>query len=160
MLEVGPESAGSRPGPACYGRGGIRATITDAFAACGLVGLSTLGYAAVTIDRDRARTAVKILADQLDRSIEQTAEAIIRITVQKPDFPCFPLEPGPASKAGHADVWLDGAACRAAVYRRADLRAGQTFAGPAVVVQDDCTTVIPGGFQARVDEYANLRIAS
>ena len=46
------------------------------------------------------------------------------------------------------------------MYRRADLRAGQTFAGPAVVVQDDCTTVIPGGFQARVDEYANLRIAS
>jgi N-methylhydantoinase A len=37
VLKVGPESAGSRPGPACYGRGGTRATITDAFVACGLV---------------------------------------------------------------------------------------------------------------------------
>ena len=37
ILKVGPESAGSRPGPACYGRGGTRATITDAFAACGLI---------------------------------------------------------------------------------------------------------------------------
>jgi len=34
ILKVGPESAGSRPGPACYGRGGTRVTITDAFAAC------------------------------------------------------------------------------------------------------------------------------
>ncbi len=51
VLKVGPESAGSRPGPACYGRGGTRATITDAFAALGLVGLSDIGYSAVTIDR-------------------------------------------------------------------------------------------------------------
>src|SRR6266567_3000873 len=55
VLKVGPESAGSRPGPACYGRGGTRATITDAFAALGLVGLSDIGYSAVTIDADRAR---------------------------------------------------------------------------------------------------------
>ncbi|MGI4940922.1 MAG: hydantoinase/oxoprolinase family protein, partial [Janthinobacterium lividum] len=53
VLKVGPESAGSRPGPACYGRGGTRPTITDAFAACGLVGIAELGYAAVTVDRQK-----------------------------------------------------------------------------------------------------------
>ena len=332
VLKVGPESAGSRPGPACYGRGGVRATITDAFAACGLVGLSTLGYAAVTIDREAARTAVGALAARLDRTVEQTAEAIIRIavsgmfqevsgliarfgidprefaclafggagpmmacflarelrmqevvvpptpgvlsalggliadlksdfirtvyvelgdgsaaeieaayrelaaqakawlrgdqgydgpytlarsaelryrgqsfeidtpvpdgagwqaiadgfhaahqrvyghadraapiqaialrvvisgTVQKPDFPSYPLEPGPATPDGHAEVWLDGGMRRAAVFRRASLRAGQVFAGPAVVVQDDCTTVMPAGCTARVDAHLNLRI--
>ena len=81
VLKVGPESAGSRPGPACYGGGGTRPTITDAFAACGLVGLSTLGYAAVTIDQALARTSIAPLAERLGRTIEQTAEAIIRIAV-------------------------------------------------------------------------------
>jgi N-methylhydantoinase A len=332
ILKVGPESAGSRPGPACYGLGGTRATITDAFAACGLIGLSTIGYAAVTIDQSRARAVVGELASQLDRTVEQTAEAIISIAVSgmfqevsalvsrfgidprefacvafggagpmlgcflarelgmkevvipptpgvlsalggliadlksdfistvyvelgpdsaeqierayrsleeraedwlrrdqgysgpftiahsaelryrgqafeidtpvepgadwqtiagsfhaehqqlyghadrdapiqaialrvvitgsvtKPEFPRFESRPGPAPKADRADVWLDGQQCDAAVYRRADLNSGQSFAGPAVVVQDDCTTVVPGGFTVRVDEYTNLRI--
>ena len=38
VLKVGPESAGSNPGPVCYGRGGTRPTITDAFAAIGVLG--------------------------------------------------------------------------------------------------------------------------
>ena len=332
VLKVGPESAGSRPGPACYGRGGTRPTITDAFAACGLVGLSTLGYAAVTIDQGRARTAIDTLAAPLGRSTEETAEAIISIAVSgmfsevsglvsrfgidpreyaclafggagpmmacflaralsmqevvvpptpgvlsalggliadlksdfirtvymdltetaapeidaaysaleaqardwllneqafegphriqrsaelryrgqsfeidtpvapdsgitgmaesfhrehervyghadrhapiqaialrvvisgavaKPAFPTHPLEPGPAPEAGRARVWMDGAHHDAAIYRRKDLRAGQTFHGPAVVVQDDCTTVVPPDFAGRVDEHTNLRL--
>jgi N-methylhydantoinase A len=332
ILKVGPESAGSRPGPACYGRGGTRATITDAFAACGLIGFSTIGYAAVTIDQARARAVVGELAGQLDRTVEQTAEAIIRIAVSgmfqevsalssrfgidprefacvafggagpmlagflarelgikdivvpptpgvlsalggliadlksdfistiyldlnasaekpieqawqalearakdwlhrdqgysgqftivrsadlryrgqsfeidtpvepgagwraiadsfhaehqrvyghadrdspiqaialrvvitgavaKPEFPRFTMQPGPAPAAGRADVWLDGERCDAAIYRRGELLAGQSFSGPAVVVQDDCTTVVPAGFAVRVDEYTNLRI--
>jgi N-methylhydantoinase A len=332
ILKVGPESAGSRPGPACYGRGGTRATITDAFAACGLIGFSTIGYAAVTIDQARARAVVGELATQLNRAIEQTAEAIIRIAVSgmfqevsalvsrfgidprefscvafggagpmlgcflarelgmqeivvpptpgvlsalggliadlksdfistiyleldahseqrieqtyqalearaedwlrgdqgysgqftiarsaelryrgqafeidtpvrpgagwrmiadsfhtehqrvyghadrdapvqaialrvvivgsvpKPEFPRFEAQPGPAPEAGRADVWLDGEQTSAAIYRRTELVSGQTFAGPAVVVQDDCTTVVPAGFAVHVDEYTNLRI--
>jgi N-methylhydantoinase A len=46
------------------------------------------------------------------------------------------------------------------VFRRTDLLPGQVFAGPAVVTQDDCTTVVPPGMVTRVDEYANLRIVS
>jgi N-methylhydantoinase A len=336
VLKVGPESAGSRPGPACYGRGGTRATITDAFAALGLVGLSEIGYSAVTIDRAAARRVVGELADKLGRTTEQTAEAIIRIAVSgmytdvsalvsrsgidprefsllafggagpmlgcflarelsmqevvvpttpgvlsalggliadlksdfiktlyadldaatagvirrefellkgravewlrhdqgyqgahtltysaelryrgqsfeidtpldpdvieacdiaaiakafnrehervyghsdphaaiqvislrliisgktvKPDFPRRELKPGKAQPIRQAEVWLDGAQRQIDLYRRVDLVPGQTFSGPAVVTQDDCTTVVPRGYVTRVDEYANLRI--
>jgi len=81
VLKVGPESAGSRPGPACFGRGGIRATITDAFVTCGLVGHSDLGYRAVSIDVEASRRAVGELAAKLNASIEETGEAIIQIAV-------------------------------------------------------------------------------
>jgi N-methylhydantoinase A len=334
VLKVGPESAGSRPGPACYGRGGTRATITDAFVACGLVGISALGYAAVTVDRDRARAVIGALGEQLGRSIEETAEAIIRIAVSgmyaevsalvsrfgvdlrefaclafggagpmmacflardlgmkeilvpptpgvlsalggliadlkndflttvyldldedaavairtafaalekralawlredqgydgayafaysaelryrgqsfeidtaldagivadhaaiaeafhqahervyghadrtaplqviairlvisgetaKPEMTRHALQPGAAVAGGHADVWVDGARRSAALFRRAKLLPGQHFAGPAVVMQDDCTTVVPPGFTVTVDAHANLRI--
>jgi N-methylhydantoinase A len=336
VLKVGPESAGSRPGPACYGRGGTRATITDAFAALGLVGLSEIGYSAVTIDRAAARRVVGELAEALGRTTEQTAEAIIRIAVSgmytdvsalvsrsgidprefsllafggagpmlgcflarelsmrevvvpttpgvlsalggliadlkndfiktlyadldattasvirrefellkgravewlrhdqgyqgahtltysaelryrgqsfeidtplepdvieacdiaaiakafhrehervyghsdsraaiqvislrliisgktvKPDFPRRELKPGKAQPIRQVEVWLDGAQRQLDVYSRADLLPGQTFFGPAVVTQDDCTTVVPRGYVTCVDEYANLRI--
>ncbi|CAH1690262.1 N-methylhydantoinase A [Hyphomicrobiales bacterium] len=336
VLKVGPESAGSRPGPACYGRGGERATITDAFAALGLVGLSDIGYSAVIIDRNKARAVVGELADKLGKTIEETAEAIIRIAVSgmytdvsalvsrfgidPRDFSCLafggagpmmacflarelnmnetvvpptpgvlsalggliadikndfiktlysdlvpatgetirsefagleakahdwlhkdqghegehrliysaemryrgqsfeldtPLDPGvvaagdtvavanafhaehqrvygnsdpaaavqiislrlvisgrtsrpefkrhalvsePAAPRRHAEVWLDGALRSVAVFARADLKPGQSFAGPAVVTQDDCTTVVLPGMGVRVDAYANLRI--
>lgn len=336
VLKVGPESAGSQPGPACYGRGGTAATITDAFVACGLVGNAALGYSAVTVDREKARAAIGVLASRLGRTIEETAEAIIRISVSgmyaevsalvsrfgvdlrefacmafggagpmmacflardlrmkeilvpptpgvlsalggliadlkndflatlyldldaagaatmreafaelrthavdwlrqdqgfegpyrlvysaemryrgqsfeidtpldvdmvesadhaamaeafhvahkrvyshadrdaplqviairlviigataKPTTPRHPLQPGPAPEAGRTKVWLDGQWRLAALLERAALASGQTFAGPAVVMQDDCTTVVPMGFQGRVDEFGNLRI--
>ena len=81
VLKVGPESAGSNPGPACYGRGGTRPTITDAFCVCGFLGETELGYSAVDIDRDRARTAVGEIAAQLGLGLEETAEAIIKVAV-------------------------------------------------------------------------------
>ncbi|MEO8135460.1 MAG: hydantoinase/oxoprolinase family protein [Betaproteobacteria bacterium] len=81
VLKVGPESAGARPGPACYGQGGTRATITDAFVACGLVGHADLGYNAVKVDLAKARAAVGELATKLDRSIDETAEAVIQIAI-------------------------------------------------------------------------------
>ncbi|MBV8912633.1 MAG: hydantoinase/oxoprolinase family protein [Acetobacteraceae bacterium] len=336
VLKVGPESAGSRPGPACYGRGGTRPTITDAFAACGLIGLSDVGYGAVTVDAAKARAAIQPLAEHLERSVEETAEAIIRIAVSGmyaevsglvsrfgidprefaclafggagPMMACFlardlamqevvvPPAPGvlsalgglladlkndflttlyldldavapaamrdafqvlearaldwlrrdqghegphrmaysaemryrgqafeldtplpaeaiaeadgaaiaeafhrthetvyghadrkaplqvvavrlvisgetpkpamprheevdePAPKVRDAQVWLDGAMRPAGLYRRAELKSGHRFAGPAVVTQEDCTTVIPPGFAARVDQWTNLRI--
>jgi N-methylhydantoinase A len=81
VLKVGPESAGSEPGPACYGQGGEQATITDAFAVSGFLGHHELAYDSVALDVERARTAVGALAEQLGRGLEKTAEAILQIAV-------------------------------------------------------------------------------
>ena len=81
MLKVGPESAGADPGPACYGKGGTRATLTDAFAVLGFVGQVDLGYETVQIDADRARTAVETLATPLSMPVEQAAESMVRIAI-------------------------------------------------------------------------------
>ncbi|CAM5519016.1 hydantoinase/oxoprolinase family protein [Frigidibacter albus] len=81
ILTVGPQSAGSTPGPACYGRGGVQPTITDAMAAANLIGHGTLGYGAVTVDRAAARAAIAPLAAKLGASIEETAASIVEIAV-------------------------------------------------------------------------------
>ncbi len=81
VLKVGPESAGSSPGPACYGRGGTRPTITDAFAVCGFLGQHDLAYGAFRPDIALARTAIETVATPLGMSVERTAEAIIRIAI-------------------------------------------------------------------------------
>lgn len=81
MLKVGPESAGSVPGPACYGRGGTRATITDAMAVLGWLGHAPLAYSTIRMDRALAAAAVGALADQLGRGLEETAEAIVDVAV-------------------------------------------------------------------------------
>jgi N-methylhydantoinase A len=58
-LQVGPESAGSTPGPCCYSRGGRRATVTDADAALGW--LPTTGFAGgrMTLDVEASRDAIR-----------------------------------------------------------------------------------------------------
>lgn len=81
VLQVGPESAGSSPGPACYGRGGTRPTITDAFAALGMLGGGDLGYNAVQVDVDKSRVAIASIAEKLGRTVEETAAAMIDIAV-------------------------------------------------------------------------------
>jgi N-methylhydantoinase A len=336
VLKVGPESAGSTPGPACYGRGGERPTITDAFAVLGLLGAAELGYGAVTLDRAAAETAVGGLAKKLGLGLCETAESIIRVsisgmyleisklmsrhgadprsftllafggagpmaacllarelglarvvvpptpgvlsayggliadmrndfirtafvdldpdglavleghaaelegqalawlhdeqsfrgearliysadmrylgqsyeietqvdradiaagnlatladafhakhaqvydhsdpqapvqvvnlrlvvvgTVAKPDFTEQPLDPGVAEPLRQVEVFLDGAPHPAGLYERARLTPGQTLTGPAIIAQDDCTTVVPPGLGVQVDSWGNLII--
>ncbi len=81
ILRVGPESAGSKPGPACYGNGGERATITDAFVVLGYIGQFDLGYSAIEIDVTKARGAVDFLAEKIGKDSEETAQAIVDIAV-------------------------------------------------------------------------------
>ena len=77
-LRVGPESAGSEPGPASYGRGGDRPTVTDANLVLGRIvpGKSLSG---VNLDEELARQAVDRLARQLSLGVEECAEGIIRV---------------------------------------------------------------------------------
>lgn len=79
-LLVGPESAGSDPGPACYGRGGTRATVTDADAVLGR--LPAVGFAGgrMTLDLDAARAAIeRDVASPLGMDVESAASGIARI---------------------------------------------------------------------------------
>lgn len=81
VLKVGPESAGSTPGPACYGKGGERATITDALVVLGFLGRSALGYSAVEMHPDLARAVIDDVAGKLSMTAEAAAEAIVRVAV-------------------------------------------------------------------------------
>ena len=81
VLKVGPESAGSSPGPACYGLGGARPTLTDAFAVCGYLGADKLGYGAVQMHPNLAQKAVAGIADAIGRDVPGAAEAIINVVV-------------------------------------------------------------------------------
>jgi N-methylhydantoinase A len=81
VLKVGPHSAGSTPGPACYARGGTEPTITDAFVVCGFLGQSTLGYSAVALDQKAAHEAVTKIATKLGRDLYTTAQNIIEVAV-------------------------------------------------------------------------------
>lgn len=75
MLRVGPESAGSTPGPICYGRGGLRVTISDANLLLGRLPAARFGQAA-----DAARVAMaEQIGTPLGLSVEQAAEAVVRI---------------------------------------------------------------------------------
>ncbi len=75
-LRAGPESAGAVPGPAAYGRGGLRPTVTDAHVVLGHVAAGAWS-GGVTIDVSLARTAMQTIADPLGVSVERAAEALI-----------------------------------------------------------------------------------
>jgi len=79
LLQVGPESAGAAPGPACYGQGGSRATVTDANLVLGRLRPGAFLGGAMSLDVDAARQAVAEIAQQLELSLEEAAEGIIRL---------------------------------------------------------------------------------
>lgn len=75
-LRAGPESAGAAPGPAAYGRGGVRPTVTDAHVVLGRIPPG--GWSGgVTIDVDRAAAAIGTLADPLGVTVARAAEALV-----------------------------------------------------------------------------------
>ncbi|AXR78037.1 N-methylhydantoinase A [Natrarchaeobaculum sulfurireducens] len=78
-LQVGPESAGADPGPACYGQGGEEPTVTDANVVLGRIPPSVQLGGRMDLDREAAREAVATIADQRDSSVEEAAQAILDI---------------------------------------------------------------------------------
>ena len=79
LLKVGPESAGAVPGPACYNKGGILATVTDANVILGRLPDTSLLDGRMTIRRDLAEEAIDILAEKLGMSREDTALGIVQV---------------------------------------------------------------------------------
>jgi len=76
-LRVGPQSAGSEPGPVCYGKGGTEPTITDANLLLGRLE-HTLG-GKMNLDISAAEKSMENLAEKIDLSTLATAEGMIRI---------------------------------------------------------------------------------
>lgn len=79
LLQVGPESAGADPGPACYGRGGRYPTVTDANLVLGRLRADAFLGGAMTLDVAAARTVIGRLAETLAMTLERAAEGIIRV---------------------------------------------------------------------------------
>lgn len=79
LLRVGPQSAGSVPGPACYPGGGNLPTVTDAAVVAGYIDPHLFLGGRMTLDAAAARMAVATVADRLSLSVEETALAILTI---------------------------------------------------------------------------------
>jgi N-methylhydantoinase A len=79
FLQVGPQSAGASPGPACYGHGGGDATITDADLALGRLDPAFFLGGRMRLDPALAWRALATLGDRLGRSEVETASAMVRV---------------------------------------------------------------------------------
>lgn len=80
LLQVGPESAGAQPGPAAYGRGGRRPTVTDALVVLGYLNQDSLLGGRLQIDADAARRAIRAeVAQPLKLDVEQAAHGIFTV---------------------------------------------------------------------------------
>ncbi len=82
LLKVGPQSAGSNPGPACYGRGGKHATVTDADLVLGLLDADNFLGGDMKLD---AQAAIRVLTDfgaMINKDCIDTAEGVYRLVAE------------------------------------------------------------------------------
>jgi N-methylhydantoinase A/oxoprolinase/acetone carboxylase beta subunit len=82
-LHVGPRSAGARPGPICYGRGGTEPTVTDAFLALGLLDPGGLAAGSLVLELEAARAAFERLGAALGLEADAAAEGVIRVATMR-----------------------------------------------------------------------------
>jgi len=116
FLTVGPHSAGADPGPACYGRGGTRPTVTDADIVCGMLNPDYFLGGAQKLDVAGAEAAIRAhIADPLGSSVRAAAAGVRRIVDMRMadeirvfaakrgvDLSCFTLLPFGGAGAVHA----------------------------------------------------------
>ncbi len=79
LLKVGPDSAGSDPGPACYAQGGTDACVTDADVVLGILDPQHFLGGDMPLDLDAAKTTVQKLANQLGMSLSDAAYGIFSV---------------------------------------------------------------------------------
>ena len=83
-IAIGPESVGAVPGPACFGRGGTQATLTDALLVLGVLDANNYLGGELKLDVGRAEQAVKAnIADPLGKSVPAAAAAIVQAFQQQ-----------------------------------------------------------------------------
>ncbi len=79
LMKVGPRSAGSVPGPACYGLGGSEPTVTDANLALGVLNPDYFAGGTIRIDKARAEAALESLGKRMGLSMLDTAWGIVNV---------------------------------------------------------------------------------
>ena len=80
-LKVGPQSAGSDPGPACYDRGGTDPTVTDANLVLGRIPPYLAG-GSISLNRESSARSLSPIADALGLSLTQAAEGVLRVAME------------------------------------------------------------------------------
>ena len=84
LLHVGPQSAGSSPGPACYGAGGTQPTVTDCALVLGYIDAAYFLGGAMALDSSAATTALsRHVGDRLGLGLEEAATAVIAVATEK-----------------------------------------------------------------------------
>jgi N-methylhydantoinase A len=119
LLHVGPKSTGAQPGPACYGRGGQRATVTDAAVVLGFLDPDFFLGGTIKLDMAAARAAVmrdvaeplrlelpKAAAAILDVVTENMVQAILDITVAQGVDPSEAVLIGGGGAAGLNSIYI------------------------------------------------------
>ncbi len=81
MLRVGPQSAGAEPGPACYGKGGLCFTVTDALVIMGFIRPDTFLGGDMTLDVRASRDVAVPLCEELGLTPEELAESVFQINL-------------------------------------------------------------------------------
>jgi N-methylhydantoinase A len=86
----------------------------------------------------------------------------VRIVAKAPPFEPVANEvragDGAQAISGERPMWFDGEQKQTRIYRRENLRAGDTFSGPAIITEYTSATVVPPGDEVRVDGFLNLVI--
>jgi N-methylhydantoinase A len=82
LLKVGPESAGSMPGPACYGRGGTSPTVTDANLMLGLIDAGNFLGGDMALDKDATEAAMNRLGSAIGVDAVRAARGIYRVVTE------------------------------------------------------------------------------
>jgi len=80
MLRVGPKSAGAEPGPACYGKGGVNPTVTDANLVLGRLDPDYFLGGKMSLNVETAKTALRTLGKRIELGLEEVAQAIVDIS--------------------------------------------------------------------------------
>lgn len=79
LLQLGPKSAGAAPGPACYGKGGLQPTVTDANAVLGRLRPDAFLGGTMQLDIEAASRAIETIAKPLGLSVIEAADGILQI---------------------------------------------------------------------------------
>ena len=80
LLKIGPESAGSNPGPACYGTG-TQPAMTDAFLLCGYLTPETFAAGHVRLHPELAASALAPIADYLETGVREAADKMVQVAI-------------------------------------------------------------------------------